>query len=520
VRAQRGRTTTTGRRGARRILLPLLAAAGVALAVVALARIGFGRIGDALLSVDVPWALASLALMCASLVLRADAWHAVLRAAGTPARPRDALRGTMIGVLVSAALPGRLGEPARAFVVSRRLGDPRRWFATVVGAIFAQTLLNIFALGVLAVVAVAGAGLFQGHTAAIVLALGVPLVIAAAIVAAPPLLGRLRGSRVRRLRAVAELATREMANLRRGLFVFRRPGTGVHATLAQLAAWALQWLACYTLIVAFGLEHRSGLAAAAGVLLAVNVTAVLPATPSNVGIFQAACVVVLAAYHVPKGDALAYGIALQAIEVATALLLGVPALASEGLSWNAVVRTADELAHGGAQDQARENRGQTMPRVQLRDISTPAERAAVMGLRRGPGQDRYVSSMEESFAEADSEPRAMPRPWAVHDAETGELVGFAMISDGIPEPMDEDLVGPYFLWKLLVDARFQGRGYGAATIAAVVEYVRTRPGADVLYTSCTDGPGSPRGFYLGLGFTDTGRIMWGENVLALDLAGR
>jgi diamine N-acetyltransferase len=92
-----------------------------------------------------------------------------------------------------------------------------------------------------------------------------------------------------------------------------------------------------------------------------------------------------------------------------------------------------------------------------------------------------------------------------------------MISDNIPQPMDDDVVGPYFLWKLLIDAPSQGRGYGAATIDAVVEYLRTRPGADVLYTSCTDGPGSPRGFYLRYGFIDTGRIMWDENILALDL---
>jgi hypothetical protein len=47
-----------------------------------------------------------------------------------------------------------------------------------------------------------------------------------------------------------------------------------------------------------------------------------------------------------------------------------------------------------------------------------------------------------------------------------------------------------------------------------------RPGAEVLYTSCADGPGSPRGFYLRYGFTDTGRVMWGENVLPLGLAPR
>jgi len=111
----------------------------------------------------------------------------------------------------------------------------------------------------------------------------------------------------------------------------------------------------------------------------------------------------------------------------------------------------------------------------------------------------------------------MPRQWAVHEPETGRLVGFAMISDGIPEPMDDDLVGPYFLWKLLIDATQQRHGYGASTIDAIVEYLRGRPGADILYTSCSDGPGSPRGFYLQYGFTDTGRVMGGENVLALDL---
>ena len=84
-----------------------------------------------------------------------------------------------------------------------------------------------------------------------------------------------------------------------------------------------------------------------------------------------------------------------------------------------------------------------MARVQLRDIVSSGDRAAVMGLRRGPGQDRYLNSMAEIFAEADQEQRAMPHPWAVHDVQTGTLVGFAMISDSIPQPMDDDLVGPY-----------------------------------------------------------------------------
>ena len=155
--------------------------------------------------------------------------------------------------------------------------------------------------------------------------------------------------------------------------------------------------------------------------------------------------------------------------------------------------------------------------VQLREVESVQDRESVMGLRLGPGQDRYLDTMAEIFAEADEEQRAMPRPWAVHDAETGSLVGFVMISDNIPQPMDPDLVGPYYLWKLFIDHPSQGRGYGAATLDALVGYLGTRPGADVLYTSCADGLGSPRGFYLRYGFTDTGRIMWGENVLALNL---
>ena len=69
----------------------------------------------------------------------------------------------------------------------------------------------------------------------------------------------------------------------------------------------------------------------------MNVTAAVPATPANVGVFQAACVAVLSgAYHVSTPDAIAYGIILQAVEIVTAVLMGMPALVNEGLSWREV----------------------------------------------------------------------------------------------------------------------------------------------------------------------------------------
>ena len=109
--------------------------------------------------------------------------------------------------------------------------------------------------------------------------------------------------------------------MRSGLAVFRAPAARRSIAVAmQLGAWALQWVACYVLLVALGLEHKADLGAAAAVLFAVNVTAVLPVTPSNLGVFQAACVAVLAgAYGVAPAQALGYGIILQAVEVATAV---------------------------------------------------------------------------------------------------------------------------------------------------------------------------------------------------------
>src|SRR5207245_9002613 len=119
---------------------------------------------------------------------------------------------------------------------------------------------------------------------------------------------------------------------RQGLAAFARPRYGLAAVLAQLLAWALQWLACYSVILALGLQSHADLLTAAAVLLAVNVSAILPATPSNVGVFQAACLVVLAAYGVGAGPGLAYGIILQAVELLAALALGVPALLAAGLT--------------------------------------------------------------------------------------------------------------------------------------------------------------------------------------------
>jgi len=309
--------------------------AALGLAALALDRIGIDSIGRAMLAATPVWVLAAFALMCASMLIRAEAWHAILRAAlpGVRVRRRDAARATMIGVLMSATLPARLGEPSRALIMARRIGRVRDRFPVVLGSIVSQTLLNILALIVLGSVMFATVGIFRGGEDALVLATIAPVVLLLLVVGAPALLRRGKPSRFVRVQRAAAIARGAMVQVRRGLEVFRHPRLGLWAAATQLTAWAVQWLACYLLLVALGLDQQAGVGAAAAVLFAVNVTAALPATPSNLGVFQAACVAVLSAYGVGKTDALAYGIILQAVEIATAFAMGTPALLREGMTW-------------------------------------------------------------------------------------------------------------------------------------------------------------------------------------------
>ena len=139
-------------------------------------------------------------------------------------------------------------------------------------------------------------------------------------------------SRSLRVAPAAATLARLLRLGRQGLAVFANPRHGIPAVLLQLLAWTLQWLACYAVLCALGLQSEDGLIAAAAVLLAVNVSAVTR-HPVERRVFQAACLVVLAAYGVGAGPALAYGIILQAVEVLTALGLGIPALFGEGMTW-------------------------------------------------------------------------------------------------------------------------------------------------------------------------------------------
>jgi diamine N-acetyltransferase len=148
--------------------------------------------------------------------------------------------------------------------------------------------------------------------------------------------------------------------------------------------------------------------------------------------------------------------------------------------------------------------------VSLRPI-TDENRETVEALAVTPDQGRFVSGVRESILEAAAEPDAHALYWAVYAKETP--VGFVMIADEVGSP---DYIAHY-LWKLLIDERYQRRGFGTGTLDLIVEYFRNR-GVDTMWTSAGQGEGSPVAFYERYGFKRTGELHGDEILLRLEIS--
>lgn len=144
--------------------------------------------------------------------------------------------------------------------------------------------------------------------------------------------------------------------------------------------------------------------------------------------------------------------------------------------------------------------------VSLREVSRATVRDIVR-LQVAPEQARFVASNGMSIAEAHFSPEVA---WFRAIYAGDHPVGFVMLED---EPEKQR----YFLWRFMIDARYQRLGFGRRALALVVAYVRTRPGATAFGTSCVPGEGGPQPFYERLGFVDTGTEEDGERILRLDL---
>jgi diamine N-acetyltransferase len=120
---------------------------------------------------------------------------------------------------------------------------------------------------------------------------------------------------------------------------------------------------------------------------------------------------------------------------------------------------------------------------------TAANRAVAEGLQPKPGQERFVSSVAESLRQAEQFGGGWPRLLL----DDGKPVAFVMGGFGDEEPFT------CVVWKLLVAAHEQGKGYGRAAVEVVADEARRR-GHARLGVFFVEGPDGPEAFWLHLGF--------------------
>ena len=268
----------------------MLALAGIGLSAASLAliaaRVDVASAGSLLRRAEPSLIAAALGALALEVVVRALRWRTLIpNAASRPVRTTRLIPVMMIGYLGNALLPARLGEPARAALVSRREGVR---FAESLASVVTERIVDAATLALLATgaallvaapswaVRLMAAGALVG---AVVLG-GVMLANPRALIAHALRIRRHRPSaRARRVLAQVELFGSAMAGRDRRQAIQT-------ASAWSLLAWALDGVIFYALAAALGLDV--GYAAAVFVSGVSVLSTVVPAAPGFVGTFELA----------------------------------------------------------------------------------------------------------------------------------------------------------------------------------------------------------------------------------------
>ena len=262
-----------------------------------------------------PWLVSLAALIfLGAYAAKAWGWQHLFRAGQRPAVVTLAAAGGAAAV-GGIALPGRCDEVIRVAVV-RRCRRRRASVGSVALSLFVLGLLDAAALGPLAATA-AGVAQLNGWLRAGLIVVSVAGVLAALVVLTLPRLAALRHvARFRIARFVGDHAT--------------PPREAVRAWVGVAVSWVLRALATYVLLAALGLSNDFALALA--FVCASSASAVLPVAPAGAAVQAGAGAAILVAAGVHSDEAVAFGIAAQAVTIAAgaAFVLALAAWHAQG----------------------------------------------------------------------------------------------------------------------------------------------------------------------------------------------
>ena len=134
---------------------------------------------------------------------------------------------------------------------------------------------------------------------------------------------------------------------------------------------------------------------------------------------------------------------------------------------------------------------------------------AVIDLQLLDHQRSYLASNAYSIAQASFYPHYRTRAIYRHQEPVGFLMYVSLQEEGSP--------GEYAIWRFMIDARHQGKGYGRQAMQLALTEIRGE--ADAQRISICYWPGNPvaKNFYASFGFIETGLDEDGEMIALIDL---
>ena len=170
--------------------------------------------------------------------------------------------------------------------------------------------------------------------------------------------------------------------------------------------------------------------------------------------------------------------------------------------------------------------------IELRAISILDENMPeCVALSVAPEQQEFVAANSYSLAEAFDYNKAFAEkgvgeiavPYAVYENDV--MVGFVMYGYFPPDDEDDEDAydveeSYYYVWRLLIDKNYQGRGIGREVVRQVMEEIKAKPCGEASYCYVSYVPSNiaSKNTFLSYGFEEDGRINGGEAVARYRLA--
>ncbi len=129
----------------------------------------------------------------------------------------------------------------------------------------------------------------------------------------------------------------------------------------------------------------------------------------------------------------------------------------------------------------------------------------IIELRVSPEQEKLVTSNAVSIAQAKVQPECVPL--AIYS--DGQPVGFVMYC------IDRD-DNEYWIYRLMVDVRFQGKGYGRQAMEQVISIIQKDDSRHKLFLGVHPDGGASVALYQSLGFVFTGQVFGQEHIMVLE----